>query len=696
MAFTAVSIEGGLFPADLLERLASGVEAAGQRPEDFGLKRGQRLSDEMQAAFSDIRAQWEAFQRRLTYSKESSTTLTRTAWVIPFLERLGFDLVPQRRAAVVGSDTFFFSHRAGDDPDAPPVHIVAFDQELDKRGEARRSPHALVQEYLNRTDALWGLVTNGEKLRLLRDTARLARPTYLEFDLRALLTANLYSDFVLLFRLLHRTRFPRGAADAPECWLEKYYQQGLEEGGRVRDRLRDGVEQALTILGTALLAHPESEDLRRAFQEGRLEASAYYRQLLRLIYRLLFLMVAEERRLLFPEGGDPARQAIYSRYYSLNRLRERAERRFADDPFSDLWEGLKQTFRLFQDKDAARKLDLAPLDGELFSPFACPDLEGAGCDNASLLAAVFHLSTFADEKVRRRVNYAHLDVEELGSIYESLLEYHPEVSLAPPRFALVFGSERKATGSYYTPPELVRELIESALVPVIEDRLKGARTREEKEKALLSLKVCDPASGSGHFLLAAARRIGRELAKVRTGEVEPAPQAYREAVRDIIRECLYAVDKNPLAVDLCKVALWLEGHFPGLPLSFLDHHLKCGDSLVGVFDLAVLKDGIPDAAYAPVTGDDRQVAAHFRRRNREEREGQASLFQEHLARVADGPRALAPEFAALAGLAERFPEDVQAKEELYNSLRHGPTWWHLKVACDLWTGAFFAPPLVSV
>src|SRR5207248_2771641 len=127
-----------------------------------------------------------------------------------------------------------------------------------------------------------------------------------------------------------------------------------------------------------------------------------------------------------------------------------------------------------------------------------------------------------------------------------------------------------------------------ALVPIMQERLRAAPTTEAKERALLSLTICDPAAGSGHFLLAAARRVGRELASIRSGEAEPAPETYRAALRDVIRHCLYAVDKNPLAVDLCKVALWIEGHAPGLPLSFLDHRIRGGDSLVGVFNLDVL------------------------------------------------------------------------------------------------------------
>ena len=256
-------------------------------------------------------------------------------------------------------------------------------------------------------------------------------------------------------------------------------------------------------------------------------------------------------------------------------------------------------------------------------------IESAFCPNKSFLAAMRHLSTFHDNGVRRRVNYAHLDVEEFGSVYESLLDYRPVVQLGdasfvPHRFELAAGSERKQTGSYYTPPELVRELIDSALVPVIEDRLAAAKTPESKEGALLALRVCDPASGSGHFLLAAARRIAHELAKVRTGEEEPGLAQYRAAIRDVVRNCIYAVDKNPLAVDLCKVALWIEGHAAGLPLGFLDHHIKCGDSLVGVSDLSVLTNGIPDDAYKTVTGDDREAGKLYRQRNKQERTGQRS------------------------------------------------------------------------
>lgn len=403
MAHLAITIEGGLVSGDLVEQIAATPqEVTGQLPRDFRLE--GRLSDEIQKAFSDGLIHWNAFNARIARGKESATTITRETWVLPLLEELGFTLAFQRAAAAAGGGTFMLSHRLGTDPAAPPVHIVSCEQELDRKGDAARSPHALVQDYLNRSDALWGIVTNGMTLRLLRNTVRFSKPSFIEFDLEAIFRGNLYSEFVLFYRLVHATRLPRGAGDAHECWLEKYYQQGIEQGGRVRERLRDGVEEALKILGTGFLVLPGSDNLREKLNSGRLSHLDYYRELLRLIYRLLFLMVAEERRLLFvPHNENTARQDVYDRWYSIERLRKRTENRFFDDGHSDLWEGLKQTFALFEDNRYASQLGLTALDGELFGRLACANLidrqgeHGPRLSNATVLAAIWHLSTFEDD-----------------------------------------------------------------------------------------------------------------------------------------------------------------------------------------------------------------------------------------------------------------------------------------------------------
>ena len=182
-------------------------------------------------------------------------------------------------------------------------------------------------------------------------------------------------------------------------------------------------------------------------------------------------------------------------------------------------------------------------------------------------------------------------------------------------FAFEKGNQRAATGSHYTPDDLVQPLIKHSLDYLIADKLKAPNP----EKALLSLRVADISCGSGHILLAAARRIATELAIVRTGEEQPSPTAFRAAVRDVICECIYGVDLNPLAVELCKVALWLEAHNPGQPLNFLDHHIKCGNAIVGYVRRDEMERGVPDEAFATMPGDDKETAAAFRKENKAER-----------------------------------------------------------------------------
>ncbi|MBX0330191.1 hypothetical protein K2Z83_21205 [Oscillochloris sp. ZM17-4] len=203
--------------------------------------------------------------------------------------------------------------------------------------------------------------------------------------------------------------------------------------------------------------------------------------------------------------------------------------------------------------------------------------------------------------------------------------------------------------------------------------------------------MIDPACGSGAFLLAAARRIGRELAKVRAGEDQPTPAAFRHAVRDVIQRCIFGVDLNPLATDLCKLALWIEGHCAGMPLSFLDHHIKRGNSLIGA-TRALVEAGVPDDAYKAVTGDDKGVAREVKKRNKQERElalkqgmVQRGLFD---AGGASGPD-LAGELRALDEAADDSVAAVRAKARRLVALREraNPD----KVQFDLWTAAFFQP-----
>jgi len=696
VSYTCIRIEGGLISPDFLFHIH---EQEGQKPADFGLEGKRSIIDEVSSVWSDSRVYWSACKRRLDRSHgESETTITREQWVIPLLEALGYELTYQRKAPVVDGRTYAFSHRAGSDDSGPPVHIVGSSQDLGSRppsGRGTMSPHALIQDYLNRTEDLWGVVTNGKVFRLLRDSSYFTRPTYIEFDLEQILEGEHLDEFILFYRLAHRTRLPEGIEDAPHCLLERYHQDAIEQGGRIRDGLRDAVETAIKTLGNGFLSHPRNDALREKVESGQLAPGSYYKQLLYLIYRVLFLMVAEDRGLLSTSSQRSQSSAaratdLYAAYFSFSRLR-----RLADTPlsapgrFDDLYLGLGSLFFILRDEKLAALLDLPPLNSELFN--VLPDLEEAFISNEALLDAIASFSYFTprDDRVRRRVNYGALDVEELGSVYESLLDYQPvfNSSSGTPEFDFVAGTERKTTGSYYTRPELVKELVGSALVPVTEDRLeKAGRSLEEKEKALLSIRVCDPACGSGHFLLAAARRLAREVAKVRTETEEPPPDAVRTAVRDVITHCIYGVDKNPLAVDLCKVALWIEGHGENKPLTFLDHRIRCGDSLVGVLDMKVLEDGIPDGAYKPVTGDEKQLARDIKKRNKREREGERPLPFGAKKEEAD----LHELMKSVLELSDDTPEAVRKKRDAFEGLHsEGTRLWHDQAACNIWTCAFF-------
>jgi hypothetical protein len=682
--FSTLKLEGGLIGYDIIERITAGEEC-GQKPADFGFDTRSRLSDEIAAAWSDARDLWHVLERRLDRlpQDDPATSVTRDQWVIPLLSSFGYELIYQPRAAEIDGLTFSISHKAGKEDGTPPVHVVGVRQSLDRKpesGRPRLAPHALLQEYLNRTDQVWGFVTNGRTLRILRDSQRMRKQAYIEFDLQQMMAGEKFADFALLYRLLHRTRLPQTLADAHECFLEKYYLLTIEQGGRVRDHLRDGVESALKIFANGFINNSRNSGLRQEISSGKLIPQRFYRQLLRLIYRFLFLMVAEERNLITDN-------AIYAEHYSISRLRRLLEARSSWTFHDDLWLGLRTTFRLFRDEKLSQYLNVPPLNGDLFNGPEMSSLDDVSLKNRELLNALWHLGMYREDERApwHRINYAALDVEELGSVYESLLEFHPVFieKDGELNFDLVYGTERKSTGSYYTPPELVQELIKSALVPVIEDRLKKASSKEE---ALLSIRVLDPACGSGHFLLAAARRLGRELAKLRTGEDEPTPESLRLAIRDIITHCVYGVDKNPLAVDLCKVALWIEGHAKDKPLTFLDHRIRCGDSLVGLMDLNVLKDGIPDEAFDPVEGDEKSVARSLKKRNKEERAGQRTLPFETARELKD----LKDYLGVLSQIPDDTPANIRKKTDAYHKLHSlGTKWWRDQTACNLWTAAFF-------
>ncbi len=680
-AFTTVQTYGGLLPADFLERVAN-LDAEGMRPDDYHLAKGETVREAVSRSWNRLVGAWAGFR-----SKDlTGTSETRERWLLILFQELGFGRLQTTKALEAGGENYPVSHRWG----SVPIHLLGWEIDLDTQtpgaaGAARRAPHSMVQELLNRTDEhLWAFVSNGRVLRVLRDNLAMTRQAYVEFDLESMMDGEVYSDFVLLWLLCHQSRVEGERPQA--CWLERWVEQAQREGTRALERLRDGVERAIGRLGTGFVLHPANNELREALRSGALDRQDYYRELLRLVYRLLFLFVAEDRDALLLPLGDtkPEPRERYERFYSTARLRRLAASH-AGSKHGDLWQGL----RLVQEKlwrDGCPELALPALGSFLWSPQAIEHLDGCEVQNAYLLEAVRALAFVPDAKVQRPIDFRNLGAEELGSVYESLLELHPNVDVAGHRLTLdtAPGHERKVTGSYYTPTSLITELMNSALDPLLDE----AQKADDPEEALLSLKVCDPACGSGHFLIAAANRIAKRVATVRTGEGEPSPDETVRALRDVIGRCIYGIDVNEMAVELCKVSLWLEALEPGKPLSFLDHRIACGNSLLGTTP-RLLDAGIPDDAFKALTGDEKSVVSELKKRNKGERGGQATLDLH--ASAADLADPLAAEIERIDEIDDSDVDGVRAKEERWRKLVEGAEAAHAKLVADAWCAAFVVP-----
>lgn len=726
LAYRAIRIEGGLLPAEELTRLTLLADPKGseQTETQYRIAKGLKLRDEIARDFKIALTLWQDFQALRRRQDVQAHEVTVREWLLPLLRDVLHFHDAARCPAIQHAGHQYSIGHAGTGGRVPLV-FAGFDQPLDSAAERfgetnpdtgktrRRSPFMLAQEALNASDSsLWAIVSNGLTLRILRDNASLTRPAYIEVDLEALFTEELLADFSAFWLLAHASRF--GTAETPptDCPWERWRAAGQQAGVTVRGKLRYQVAEALRALGTGFLSHPANGALRAALQSTQdgYDRQAFFEELLRLVYRFIFLATVEDRRdrgtgerLVFaPDASDEAK-ARYLTGYSLTWLRDRAVRRSQHDRHADLWQALTITFGSLAGGQPALGL---PALGGLFDADQCPHLDAAQLDNRHLLAAVFQLGWFRADGGLSRVNYRDMGPEELGSVYESLLELVPDLQgLASPTTArLAFvgddetdastkGNTRKLTGSYYTPDSLVQELIKSALEPVIAQTVKA--NPERPVEALLALTVCDPACGSGHFLLSAARRLADEVALHRAAAEReggaPTPSDYRHALRDVVGRCIFGVDKNPMAIQLAKTAMWLEAYSPDRPLSFVDHHLRVGDALLGVLDPKVLEDGIPDEAYTALSGDDKAVAAALKKQNKEDLESWRAISGGDLLTQA----ATAQSALQVEQLDDETPEHLTAKRAAFLVAKKEADQTPLARLADTYVAAFLARKAVG-
>lgn len=725
MDYTSIHIYGHLLSDDILHEIETDLSMLGNREQDFNLD--VSLTAKIDNAWSSLRNDWKLFAERNMLRDPYGTKSVRRL-MERFFSSLDYQLDYQPTQIEANERKFDIPYICPELGQLPVIIVgdKTGDVELDMmdkctldqrvKGEHRqKSPHATMLDYLNSTEHIYGIVTNGQVLRLIRNTGQLVKLTYIEFDLRRMVEEDHYAEFCLLFRLMHTSRFSHSSDDA--CIMEQWFNRSIESGNRIRAGLSDAVQKAMEILGRAVVCGKGdgNEAFRQAIMNGEANSQTLNKELIHFIYRVLFLFIIEDRNLVY-HIGDPDKDAdydrkvhcqdIYKKFYAVSRLRGLSELpHLRSSRYHDLWEGLMDSFHLFEDGAFGAPLCIKPLGGILFDKDTLHYLRYCRITNKELLEAFACLNEFKDEKQNRvKINYSSLDVEEFGSVYEGILEMRAVItqgtSVMDWGFTFGAGLDRKSSSSYYTRPDLVQNLIRTTLEPVIRERIAQCQTTEEKVRSLLSMKVCDAASGSGHIILAMARTLAWYICTLRTGEDNPASQDYREALREVIQKCIYAVDYNPDAVELCKVVLWIEGYCAGKPLSFLDHHVRCGNSVVGVTNLDSLLDGVPKEAFS---AEDKETKKKIIDLNKAALKDVAlvqagksagyavTLFSGDIAiqSIDDEQVGLAGKVKEINALPEDFLLQELAKQSKWEELMQSPRVKCLRRACDIYTYSFF-------
>jgi hypothetical protein len=493
----------------------------------------------------------------------------------------------------------------------------------------------------------WAMVCSGRRLQIL-DASRTWSRRAIEFDFEYVLNDE---AALLAFWCLARPAALSG-------FLDRVVEDADNHAVKVCGSLGDGV---LSSLG-ALVAALDAESSKRRQQRG-----AAFEQALTVVYRVLFLLFAEARAVV------PTWHRVYRNAYTIDALCRRITSR---SRAKGLWDALQAISRLAHAGCRAGDLQVTAFNGRLFSPHHAPLAEHARVPDAVVREAVLSLATGPSAAGRRRIAYADLGVEQLGAVYERVLEYEP-ARTAPPnhgrhrrhrigQLTLARTSiERKSTGSFYTPRSITEFLVRRTLHPLVD-----GQTADQ----ILKLRVLDPAMGSGAFLVAACRFLARaaEKARIESGEwpsSEVTPAQRIELRRLIAQRCLYGVDLNPMAVQLARLSLWLTTLAADRPLTFLDHHIASGNSLIGAT--------LDDIARQPSGTCGRQPAT-------------LPLFDRDTA--IEMAMDVLPDRFRLAEEPADTPAAVRAKERTLNELTApGAPLQRWKAAADLWCAGWFWP-----
>jgi type I restriction-modification system DNA methylase subunit len=457
-----------------------------------------------------------------------------------------------------------------------------------KSGDAlsNKNPSYQIYFYVQQSGLAWGILTNGRLWRLYHTHTAHKLDHYYEVDLPALLTADV-RQFLYFYAFFRRTAFNQHPLS-----VHTILQASIDYAQGVGNSLNEQVYSALRLAAQGFIDfppnefHPDDPALPEKLDDPAMLKDLYDNSLL-FLYRLLFILYAESRNLLPLDDNE-----LYNEFYSLRSMSRDIERTFKAgkrllSSSGRLYAALKDLFRYINKGEPP--LNISTFNGGLFDHHHHYFLEEYAISDAAVQQIIDLLARVeVAGRGKQFVDYRDLSVRNLGTIYEGLLEYHLvriephngwEVDLLNDK-----GEARKATGSYYTPDYIVKYMVEQTVGPLLIATVQDAPDDKAKLEAILSIKVLDPSMGSGHFLVEAAEYIARFLVEL---NVQPEQALAGPRIdlsywkRRVVQTCIYGVDLNPLTVELAKLSLWLTTVAKDRPLSFLDHHLRTGNAVIG-------------------------------------------------------------------------------------------------------------------
>lgn len=532
---------------------------------------------------------------------------------------------------------------------------------------SNKNPGYQIAFYIQHTGLEWGILTNGRLWRLYHKDTAYKQDRFYEVDLPALVQTGSADQFRYFYAFFRRAAFEPQASDV-NLSVAAILKAGTDFARDVGDTLKQQVYDALRHLAQGFLDYPGN----RLANDPETLKQIYDNSLI-VLYRLLFIFYAEARDLL------PLREStLYRDKYSLFAIARTVAREIDQgSPLLaetvTLWPRLKTLFDIIDRGNP--QLRVTTYNGGLFDPARHPFLARYDIGDAHLQQAIDMLARIGGQFV----DYRDLAVRHLGTIYEGLLEFR--LQPCPPDDGWTVDlrtdkGERKATGSYYTPDYIVKYIVEQTVGPALEAAVANARDDEAKIAAVLGMNVLDPAMGSGHFLVEASDYIARYLANLVEGGQHDGESDLAYWKRRVAQSCIYGVDLNPLAVELAKLSLWLNTVAKDRPLSFLDHHLRCGNSLIGarLADLRVSRS----AAKKPKKQQPKQTA--------ETPEVQTSMLDDETFRRSMSTAV--DSMWLIESSSAQTVADVKEQEQLYARLREELTRKYGRLA-DLVTATHF-------